>query len=91
MDDLIDQLKRILETRESAMQCGGTYAADRLRTCLSLLDQLNAYQNHPKYEKVLDALLSAKDIWQSALVRHNSNSLKFIEYDVSTGLQKYST
>ena len=87
MNELIEKLKKISETRENAMQCGGTYSANSLRICLSLLNEIEKYDSHPKYEEVLKALLIVKDNWQSALIKHNSNKLKFTAYDVDTGLQ----
>ena len=86
MNELINQLREISETKEGAMLCGGTYSANNLRTCLSLLEKLEGYRDHPKYEKVLNALLVTKETWQSALTNHNSNKMKFTEYDIQTGL-----
>ena len=87
MNELIEQLKEISTTKESALQCGGTYSANNLRICLSLLKKLEEYNDHPKYEKVLNTLLNIKDNWKSALINHNSNGSKFIEYDLETGIQ----
>ena len=87
MNELIEQLKKISETRESAMQCGGSYSANSLRKCLSLLNEIDQYKGQPKYDEVKNALLIVREIWQSSLIKHNSNKLKFIAYDVETGLQ----
>ncbi|MEH6450523.1 MAG: hypothetical protein V7765_17765 [Oleispira sp.] len=86
MNKIIDQIREISETKESAMSCGGTYSANNLRICLSLLQELESYKDHSEYEKVLDAVLVTKDNLQSALINHNSNELKFIEYNLETGL-----
>ena len=69
------------------MLCGGTYSANSLRVCLSLINELEEYNDHPKYKNILGTLLLIKDNWQSARIKHNSNKLKFIEYDIETGLQ----
>ena len=86
MNELILRLKEVSETKESAMQCGGSYSANRLRTCISLINEIEEYNDHPKYKEVLEILLIIKESWKSALIKHNSNDLKFIEYDVETGL-----
>ena len=85
MKKKIEQLREISETKEDAMQCGGTYSASNLRICLELLKELNGCKSHQKYEEVLSALLVIKDVWQSALMNHNANEMKFIEYNIETG------
>jgi hypothetical protein len=90
MKKIIEQLREISETKESAMKCGGTYSSNNLRQCLTLLKELEAYKDHPKYGKVLNALLVIKDNWQSALINHNLNELKIIEYNIETGLPNKS-
>jgi hypothetical protein len=86
MNKIIEQLREISETKESALRCGGTYSENNLRICLSLLQELESFKDHPEYEKVLEAVLVTKGNWQSALINHNSNELKFIEYNIETGL-----
>jgi len=85
MDRLIEKLKEISEPEGFAMKCGGTYSSDRLRKVLELIEEIDLYREHPKYEKVVNALNDVKGIWQSALAKHNANQSKFIEYDIKTG------
>jgi hypothetical protein len=86
MDNIIEKSRLIAETKEVAMQCGGTYSSHNLQICLSLLKELEAHQDHQKYKRVLSSLLLIKDNWQSALINHNSSSYHFIKYDIETGL-----
>lgn len=86
MDRLIEKLKEISEPEELAKKCGGIYSSDRLRKALELIEEVDRYREHPKYEKVVNALNAIKGIWQSVLVKHNVNQNKFIEYDIETGI-----
>jgi len=86
MKEIIERLRDISDTREGALQCGGTYSANNLRICLVLLEEIEGYKGHEKYERVLDALLVIKDNWQSALIKHNANESKIIAYNIETGL-----
>jgi hypothetical protein len=86
MNKIIEQLRVITDTREGALQCGGTYSANNLRVCLVLLEEIEGYKGHEKYERVLDALLVIKDNWKSALINHNANESKIIAYNIETGL-----
>lgn len=86
MNKIIEQLRDISDTKEGALQCGGTYSANNLRICLALLEELEGNKGHMKYEKVLGALLVIKDNWQAALINHNANKSKIIEYNIETGL-----
>lgn len=86
MDRLIEKLKEISESEGLAMKCGGTYSSDRLRKTLKLIEEVGCYREHPKYEKVVNALNDVKSIWQSALAKHNANQSKFMAYDIETGI-----
>ncbi len=57
-----------------------------LRKALVLAKEIEKYKNHPKYKKALDHKIIITEVWRKALKKHNSHELKFVEYDVETGL-----
>lgn len=86
MEKIIDELKEIWDSEENALGCGGTYASMNLRKALVLAKEIQGFKKHPKYKKILEHIIIITEVWRKALKRHNSNELKFIEYDVDTGL-----
>ena len=85
MKEIKKELKELCVTREDALKCGGTCSSINLKKCLSLADKLNEYSDEPEYEKVLQILSEVTSNWRSSLIKHNSKTLKFIEYDVESG------
>ncbi len=86
MEDIIIKLKTIWDGEENIMKAGGTYASWQLRKCLQLVQELETYTDHPKYSKIKGMLQEMIVLYQKALHRHNSQSRKFIEYDLTTGM-----
>ncbi|MCP3927213.1 MAG: hypothetical protein GY714_32035 [Desulfobacterales bacterium] len=86
MKKIIEELREIWDSEENALRCGGTYSSHNLRKAIELGKEIENYKKHPQYEKALAHIDIITEVWRKALKNHNSNELKFIEYDVNTGL-----
>lgn len=86
MEKIIKELKEIWDSEENALKhCGGTCASMNLRKSFDLIKEIENYNKHPDYKKILDHLITMREVWRNVLIKHNSNKHKFIEYDINTG------
>lgn len=86
MDDIKERLKDVWESESTAMKCGGTYASWQLRNCLQLAEDSKTFLDYPDFELVSDQIKEITALWRKVLAKHNANELKFVEYDIETGL-----
>ncbi|MGL1937098.1 MAG: hypothetical protein OCD01_18870 [Fibrobacterales bacterium] len=87
MEKIIKEINELWEPQEIALKCGGTHSSMNLKKGLSLIIEIDEFKNHPDYGKALAHLNQIIEVWRNALIKHNSNKNKFIEYDIKTGLR----
>jgi hypothetical protein len=68
------------------MIAGGTYSSWQLRKCLQLAKECESYYTHPEYESIYAQIKEITALWRKVLAKHNAKELKFVEYDLETGL-----